>query len=80
MSQGKECLKLNKTVPGDINSDNTDEFLDPTFQKLSKLNVTETKITDNSPNLHLKCDNLCPLEIMRSALNSLNIINWSLFV
>lgn len=80
MPQGKERLKLNKTVPGDINSDNTDEILDPTFQKLSKLNMIETKITDISPDLDTKSDNLCPLEIMRAALNSLNIINWSLFV
>ena len=71
---------MNKTVPGDINSDNTDEILDPTFQEISKMNMTDTRISDISPDLDRKSDNLCPLQIFRAALNSLNIINWSLFV
>ena len=74
---------INKTAPGDINSESTEEILDPAFHKFSELVMSEITNSNEDP---LPPDSimipgeLSPLEIMRFALNSLNIHNWSLFV
>jgi hypothetical protein len=58
--------------------------LDPPFHELSNLimtDVTDLKIGPLPPSDSvIISDSLCPLEIMRIALDSLTIHNWSLFV
>jgi hypothetical protein len=87
-SSNKSNLKENPTIkkntPGGLKSDVTEETLDPPFHELSNLvmtDVTDLKIDPLPPSDSvIISDTLCALEVMRIALDSLTIHNWSLFV
>ena len=83
-SHSQENSTINKTTPGGLKSDVTEETLDPPFHELSNLVITDVNDLKTDPfppsDSVIVVDTLCPLEMMRIALDSLTIHNWSLFV